>query len=335
MATATLTQDYKSKVERKDREMKILKSRSVFYQKMVKDTSLTGLGALSEAWKTFKKGGWYLPPRTAVMYGDTPHHYSTYTPPTMEASKISPNRAYLHLTKMRGSIIDICDPSVEYTSNFEVASQLVHRLSGGKPTSLDTIVFLVSNGYENEKVMDKLVSMYGVGVTLKDPDPASVAIKELLLEALYPTTGEYIFPMSGLPNSFLTRDSEWDAYKRYEHIASMESLALLNGVADETKYAEISASLPAFASGADQILKDFRGVRVISRRDHSAKEPDYRPPAEADKSIDYYRLMIHGFAAAAKLPYTDYAEQEDSRPTFDVDDYEEIEGDYDLGIFGD
>jgi len=337
MAEATLKQDYKSSVEVVDREIKILRSRRNFYEKSKKDRSLTEYGAILAFWKGAKKGGWYLPPRAAVQRQKLPDiMYKPYKDPTGVSNKISVSRAWLYLTNLRGGNLKICDPYVEYTSKFDVCSGMLNSISGGKHMHLDNIVFLLSNGFTESSLIDKLEEKYGLGSYLKEPGPYCQVVKDLILDCMDLTQGEYVFPIRGLPNSVLTRYEGAYQSSRYSTWNIEDGYGLVYALPDSLGFEEILPTIHLAAQEASSVLHTHLGRIAINPpgAKHSTAVRD-SAAVETHLSLSYAISMMAGFSAQAALALNpDYVRNSEAAAAIEGGE-EGYASDLDLGdMFG-
>jgi hypothetical protein len=302
MATGTLKQDYKRTVEVVDREKRILRSRQDFYKRMQKDRSITGYGAVLQFWDDAKKGGWYFPPAAAIKKGVFPTLYEPYNDPTWVKSKISVNRAYLHLTKQRGANLKICDPYVSYTSNFDVCSDMLNSISGGKHMHLSNAVFVLANGYSETSFMKKVEDRYGPGAFMKDSGPDTQLITELIRDSMKPTSGDYVFPLRGYPTSILTRYEGADHNSRWKSWDCEDGFAMAYGHPDPAWISENLPGIPLIAQSITAELLEARNVRKrYAQASHSHNVEDSLLPDDIKSKLRYTVAMIEGYTRQAIL----------------------------------
>jgi len=303
VASATLKQDYKHHAEVADREKRILKSRLDFFEKSKKDKSITEYGAILEFWKNAKKGGWYLPPKAAVSIREhSPLDYKPYKDSNNCSNRISVQRAWLYLTKAKGSKLDICDPFVEYASRFDVCSRMINSLSGAKHMHLDNIVFLLVNGFSESSIIDKLEERYGIGAYLKDPGPGSQEVRDMISEIMSITQGDYVFPLRGTPFSILTRLQNEDYISRWKSWDCIDGFGLAYAIPDRIGFEEFASSIPIFAQELSLELKKCREGWSLPTRTVAPVTTSVNPEADrVRQDLSYAISMMAGFSAQAVL----------------------------------
>jgi len=228
MASSSLLSDYKSQRDVTLIESKILRLR----QKCWADAGRpkhndTEYGVMLQFWESVKKLGWYLPPRSKIKREEFPHdkinrkELENQLPP-----KIDRVRAWLHLTKQRGSTIKVCDPWTAYTDYESVCSMLLRAVSGARHIRLSDCIFAILNNYNLTELMKKLRKMYGpctiIGTMDENDD-----VRELIKESIKTTAGDYVFPLAGSPYSFLTKLAGDNPLLRKPFITSQGAALLL------------------------------------------------------------------------------------------------------------
>jgi hypothetical protein len=299
---------------------------------MVKDTSLTSYGAILQFWKGAKKAGWYLPPAAVVKKEAYPFLDSPYVDPIKVQNKISVIRGWLYLTKTKGSELELCDPYTEYTEKFSVCSQMLHAITGAKHMHLDNVIFLLSNGFSESSIMDKLQERYGYGASLIDPGPHYDSVKEILTECMHLCTGEYVFPVKGTPYATLTRYEGAIQFGRYEPHEYVDGLGIALGVPTQLAYEEIVPCLLSAASEVSHALQEVREHRIIREAQTGGVIREETSRNTIDPNLQYAIDQIHGYCAQVQLGLGNVEESRRNAAMLSMEGHAE-DFDMDLGGF--
>jgi hypothetical protein len=329
MAGASLRQDYKAKQDMVSEEYKILKRRQEFYRKADK-TSYTELGALHLFWDRCKKTGFYLPPIFALEPLEGSHVASDYVA-ERPRDRFSKERAWLYLTKQRGSTVDVNDPYTSYSSYAQVAGMLLRSLSGSRHTTIHQCAFALENGYDLEKLSVSLWRKLGkLYVVKRDQDPCLETIA-LLSESMKPFEGDTVFPLKGTPYSILTEYCESSSMTRFDSVTEIGAALVMSMPILKNDFGDYPVSSFVFAESLEEafietfVHTSFKGVRDKKREvddeveDHLGRE-----------NLDYFKKMIAGVWAHLSVNFGSHEEtlergfsiDEEYTSAFDVDDFE-------------
>jgi hypothetical protein len=331
LAGSTLRQDYKSLQDIASIEKKILKRRQLCWLKPLTKHSDTEYGELLTFWDKIKKVGWYLPPRYRLKKRDFPYPGPLLPTKDSLASKISRERAWLHLTRSKGSDVSVIDPYIEYKSNMDVCSILLTSLTKGQHRSLDEVAFAILNNYDLEELYLKLLEVYGRDFTIIEISPEIDAVKDVLRGCMAPTKGNFVFPLQNTPYSILTDLEGESPLLRYPDVDStgvaiLFSNPYLNFTSWDFPLEARSYAQDATASYA-QIVQGLRPSKALVE----AQQDDDDYPDEHVQDLSYFREMLKGAIAHQTMGLD--RDNEDPEPkiltitesyssVFDEDDFE-------------
>jgi len=307
IAGATLKQDYKLARDLPLIEKKILDKRQQQWKKMNQPKQhLTEYGQLLKFWDDIKGIGWYLPPRFRLKKREFPTPGRLTKGPKANPTKISRDRAWLYLTRIKGSNLKIIDPFEEFSSYQDVCSKLLTSLSGGVHRSIDEVAFAILNNYDLEELYLKLKEKFGE-MTIIDISPELDQVKEIINEAMTSTKGHYVYPLPGTSYSILTDLEENSPLLRYPELDGT-AVALLLGNKDLNL---TSWEFPIEARFYAQDIKTSYAKYVLEA---TIKKPAKQIPEEAEEltpealeNLSYYREMIKGAVAHLALGFGDHS----------------------------
>jgi hypothetical protein len=306
LAGSTLRQDYKSLIDLPLIEKKFLDKRQRCWLKPLTKTSDTEYGELLTFWDNIKKVGWYLPPRFRLRKRDFPYPGPLIKEVKTSLTKMSRERAWLHLTRVKGATVSTIDPYLEYTSYKDVCSYLLTSVSGGRHRSLDEVAFAILNNYDLEELYHKLHRVYGRDFTILDFSPELQAVKEVIRDCMSPIKGNYVFPLRNTPYSILTDlEGECPLLRFPDVDATGVAILLSNPTLNFTSW-DYTLDARLFAQDATasyaSILKDFRKPE---RLEVTREEPIVLPP-EYSQNLDYFKEMMTGVIAHLTLGFDNH-----------------------------
>jgi len=296
IAKGSLLLDYKSSSEVVKIRKTLLLKRAQTYAKRLKSKN-TEYHEIKEFWKQVDKFGWYLPPIFAIERRDSPQWHIAKKPPKYDGffKSTSSSRLYYHLTKLRGSKIDVCIPNDGPVTHCDIAASLLYRLSGGHHRTLHECVYALETGYDLEQTYKRLQDKLGGFFVFREEVSPCTALIELFNEAMGSCHGN-VFPWHERGQSFLTKVSPSDM--ELNRFNSMPE-----GVALYFSMADTGSSDPACCEGnlyiqIRELQEEFdkSARRGGSYRPSRPNAPASRKDLNADEiqQLAYYTSMMKG-----------------------------------------
>jgi len=333
MASSSLLEDYRSSRDTAKIEKSILNIRQDCWKAAdpAFKHNTTEYGVILEFWSRVKHLGWYLPPTSAlrkikVPYGPIAGDKSVidYVP------KIDRGRAWLYLTKLKGSVVDTIDPYCEYTDPFSVCSTLLRAVSNSKHVRIRDCIFAIENNYDLSLLMKKLESMFGL-VTIDDYETKSHEIEELIRECMYLTKGDYVFPLGDTPFSILTDLEEYTPLLNKPFVTRFAAAVLL--ASPELGYtswdfpADVASSLDGLSNLEVRYRQKMSSADIIKEVDQEAHVPVYH-------NISYLREMMIGAMRGQHLDILGANATLGDIPSYAAETVSALDGDdFDMGDF--
>jgi hypothetical protein len=182
------------------RTLKELENRQSFWRSTTKK-GLTCYGCLIDFWNKIDDVGWYIPldSKVKVLTDYDKTLGFTYSP---EGTKheFSIMRAWLYLTKHRGSNLNIIDSEFHFTSLKTVAMALLNKLSDNKFKKFSDVRDTFVRRY-NQEALKEVLGLGACQVIVTGED--SKDFYEIITEIL-DCRGEYVAPLYNTGYSFLT-----------------------------------------------------------------------------------------------------------------------------------
>jgi hypothetical protein len=112
-------------------------------------------------WEEVNELGWYLPPEFTTSTSFSRHVREKVC--EFKPRDFDLNRAYLHLTRHKGSILELNDPLLDYKSvtDSDLASYILWNISKGYKIPASDAYFALTYGYDYDKVYRAISGIIG------------------------------------------------------------------------------------------------------------------------------------------------------------------------------
>jgi len=294
IASSALLNDYKSSRDTAAIEKNILNKRQECWKRA--DPSLkhntTEYGDILEFWARVKHLGWYLPPTSSLRKVKFPFGKIQGDKSVVDyIPKLDRMRAWLFLTRKRGSIVSTIDPSFEYTDASSVCSALLRVVSHSNHVRIRDCIFAIENNYDLESLMKKLEAMMGP-VSLDEYGDQSHEIEGLIRECMNTSKGNFVFPLGDTPFSILTDLEEYTSMLNKPYASKLAAAVIL--ASPELNYSNWDYPTDIYSH-----LEELSSIEIRYRQSSRSADPitlkEVNTPSNvAYQNITYLRNMMIG-----------------------------------------